>query len=73
MRSFYSSKIVHRLQIGTLEKLLAYINSEIIEKGMVYDLSVIIDEFVRFHSSIIKSMWEASIVGELVVEFEFEY
>ena len=38
-----------------------------------WHMSVIIHEFVRFYSSIIKWIWEASIVAKSVVEFEFEH
>ena len=38
-----------------------------------WHMSVIIYEFVRFYSFIVKSIWEASLVAESDVEFEFEY
>ena len=36
-------------------------------------MDLIINEFLRFYSSIRKSIWEASIVAKSFVEFEFEY
>ena len=38
-----------------------------------WQMSVIIDEFVRFYSFIVKSIWEAPIVAKSVVEFKFEH
>ena len=54
-------------------ELKASRNSQIIEKRIVCVLSLIIDELIRFYSSIIESIWEASIVVKSFVEFQFEY
>ena len=38
-----------------------------------WQMSVILDEFAKFCSFIIKSMWEALLVAKFVVELEFKY
>ena len=36
-------------------------------------MSVVFDTFPKFHLFIKKSIWEASLVAKLVVEFDFEH
>ena len=71
--SFYSSNIGYRIRIWTLETLSLSINNRIIQKIIIHDTVCSIEKFVRFYSSTIKSIREASIIAKLVIEFEFEY
>ena len=73
LTTFYSIKIGRRIRVRTLEKIISFRNSQRLQKEIVCGLSMMIDEFVRFYSSIIKSIWKPSIGAKSFVDFEFEH